>query len=116
MYAVQVVAWEATLHPECTAGLKLLRFQGKPDEPTLKARVNAMIGYSPPFDRHDWVVTRCGKEVTYLLDFYNGRSTPGRPVAMHIDARPAAEDLQGAFDRVRLPFVRMWRAVRGSAA
>ena len=30
----EVVAWEATLHPECTAGLKLLRFQGKPDEPT----------------------------------------------------------------------------------
>ena len=67
-----------------------------------KARANALLGYSPPFDRHDWVVTRCGKEVTYLIDFYNGKPTPGRPVAMHIDARPAADDWQGAWDRVRM--------------
>ena len=111
----EVVAWEATLHPECTAGLRLLRFEGKPTEPTPKARVNALLGYSAPFDRHDWTVTRCGKEVTYLLDFYNGRATPGRPVAMHIDARPAADDVQGAWDRVRLPFVRMWQAMQGPA-
>ena len=66
---------------------------------------------------NDWVITRCGKEVTYLLDFYNGRRTPGRPVAMHIDARPAADDLQGAWDRVRMPFVRMWQSMQqGSSA
>lgn len=23
-----------------------------------------------PFDRHDWVVDRCGKEVRYVIDFY----------------------------------------------
>lgn len=109
----QVVAWESTLHPECTAELKLLRFQGKPTEPTPKARLNSLLGYSPPFDRHDWVISRCGKEVTYLLDFYNGRATRGRPVAMHIDARPAGDDVQGAWDRVRLPFVRMWQAWQG---
>ena len=107
--SAQVVAWEATLHPECTEGLRLQRFVGKPDEPTPKARVNSLIGYSPPFDRHDWTVTRCGKEVTYLIDFYHGRPTPGRPVAMHIDARPAADDWQGTWDRVRMPFVRMWQ-------
>jgi len=108
----EVVAWEATLHPECTAELKLLRFQGKPNEPTGKARLNTLLGYSAPFDRHDWVISRCGAEATYLLDFYNGRATPGRPVAMHIDARPAADDWQGAWDRVRLPFVRMWQSLR----
>ena len=111
----EVVAWEATLHPECTAGLKLIRFEGKPTEPTPKARVNSLLGYIAPFDRHDWTVSRCGKEVTYLLDFYNGRSTSGRPVAMHIDARPAGDDVQGAWDRVRMPFVRMWQSVRGPA-
>ena len=67
-----------------------------------------MLGYSPPFDRHDWVVTRCGKEVRYLLDFYNGRRTPGHPVAMHIDARPAGDDWQGMWDRMRMPFARMF--------
>jgi hypothetical protein len=23
-----------------------------------------------PFDRHDWVVDRCGQEVRYVIDFY----------------------------------------------
>ena len=108
-----MVAWEATLHPECVASLKLLRFQGKPTEPTPKARLNALLGYTPPFDRHDWTVTRCGEEATYLIDFYNGKASAGKPVAMHIDARPAADDFQGAWDRVRLPFVRMWQTMRG---
>lgn len=106
----EIVAWESTLHPECAAELKLRRFVGKPDEPTPKARARALFGYSPPFDRHDWTVMRCGKEVTYLLDFYRGQSTPGKPVAMYIDARPAAEDWDGVWDRVRMPFVRMWHA------
>ena len=109
----EVVAWEATLHPECTATLKLARFQGKPTEPTPKARLNSLMGYSPPFDRHDWVVTRCGEEVTYLIDFYHGRKTAGRPVAMHIDARPAGNDFAEMWDRVQLPFVRFWKGLRG---
>jgi cytochrome c heme-lyase len=65
----QVVEWEATLHPECLSGLKLLRFRGRPDEPTPKARALSLMGYSSPFDRHDWVVTRCGKEVTTSSTF-----------------------------------------------
>jgi hypothetical protein len=110
----QVVEWEATLHPECLSGLKLLRFRGRPDEPTPKARALSLMGYSSPFDRHDWVVTRCGKEVTYLIDFYNGSSArAGKPVAMHIDARPAADDAQGMWDRVRMPFASMWRGASG---
>lgn len=108
----QVLAWESTLHPECVDGLRLLRFVGKPDEPTPKARINALLGYRSPFDRHDWVISRCGKEVTYLLDFYNGRATPGKPVAMHIDARPSGDDAESAWDRVRMPFVRAWQALR----
>ena len=59
------------------------------------------------------MVSRCGKEVTYLLDFYNGRAMPGKPVAMHIDARPDATDAQGMWDRVRMPFVQMWMAATG---
>jgi len=106
----QVLDYEATLYPECLTGLRLLRFQGKPDEPTPKARARSLMGYSAPFDRHDWVVSRCGKEVTYLIDFYNGRPTAAAPVAMHIDARPAGDDMQGMWDRVRMPAMRWWRA------
>lgn len=109
----EVIAWEATLHPECTAELKLLRFRGRPDELTLKARANSLLGYTRPFDRHDWVVSRCGKEVTYLLDFYNGKVTRQKPVAMHIDARPDATDMQGVLDRLRMPLMQMWLAATG---
>ena len=107
----QVVDWEATLHPECVEGLRLLRFSGKPTEPTLKARLNSLVGYSPPFDRHDWVISRCGKEVTYLIDFYNGRPNPLKPVSMHIDARPSGDNFQELWDRVRMPLVQLKKAL-----
>jgi cytochrome c heme-lyase len=69
---------------------------GKPDEPSPKARLLSWFGYSTPFDRHDWVVDRCGQDVRYVLDFYQGNQ-PG--VSVHIDARPAVTDsLQNALD------------------
>lgn len=61
--------WEQ-MHPECDAPRRLLRFEGNANDPTPKARALSLLGYNPPFDRHDWVVDRCGKEVKYLIDFY----------------------------------------------
>ena len=38
-----------------------------------KARLNSLMGYTAPFDRHDWTVVRCdGTEVEYVIDFYTG--------------------------------------------
>ena len=82
--------------------LRLLRFQGNPHELTPKARAHQQFGYKPPFDRHDWVVERCGREVRYLIDFYQGRASAGHAVSVHIDARPAADTLSDAWDRVRM--------------
>lgn len=62
-----------------------------------------------PFDRHDWVVDRCGKEITYVIDFYNGAGSdmaiqmPGMPPAIHLDVRPALTPM-GAIDRMRWQF------------
>ena len=28
--------------------------------------------YELPFDRHDWIVDRCGKHVRYIIDYYDG--------------------------------------------
>jgi cytochrome c heme-lyase len=39
-----------------------------------RARLNTLLGYAPPFDRHDWVVDRCGTTIEYVIDFYQGRS------------------------------------------
>ncbi len=46
-----------------------------------RARLNTLLGYSAPFDRHDWVVDRCGKTIEYVIDFYAGRQdqTGGAP-------------------------------------
>ena len=44
--------------------------------------------YALPFDRHDWIVLRDGKEVRYVIDFYSGQPGAGKLVGMHIDARP----------------------------
>ena len=32
-----------------------------------------------PFDRHDWYVDRCGKEVRYVIDFYFNEDKAGTP-------------------------------------
>ena len=31
-----------------------------------------IVRYELPFDRHDWVVDRDGKDVRYVIDFYKG--------------------------------------------
>jgi cytochrome c heme-lyase len=60
-------------------------------------------GYALPFDRHDWVVDRCGRDVRYVIDFYSGMPMgPGSPVAMFLDVRPALDSFEALYDRVRM--------------
>jgi len=83
----------------------LVKFQGRPNDLSPRARWRTLLGYAPPFDRHDWLVRRHdGTHVRYVLDFYHGRgdATAGRPVGMHIDARPALDSPAAALDRARL--------------
>ena len=39
---------------------KLVRFMGRPNDLSPKARFLIFLGYSRPFDRHDWIVDRDG--------------------------------------------------------
>jgi cytochrome c heme-lyase len=62
-----------------------------------KARINTLLGYKPPFDRHDWVVDRCGKRVDYIIDFYAGRSDgkgDGK-LNFYLDVRPKLNTWEG---------------------
>lgn len=34
--------------------------------------------YEYPFDRHDWIVDRCGKDVRYIIDYYDGGSVDSK--------------------------------------
>lgn len=38
-----------------------------------------MMGGPEPFDRHDWTIDRCGKEVRYVIDFYFYDDKAGTP-------------------------------------
>jgi cytochrome c heme-lyase len=110
-----VVEWEKTLHTECNDP-RLLKFMGRPDTLSPKAMFkHYLLGYPRPFDRHDWIVDRCGKkEQRYVIDYYyddnmtdgdrldvdekRGFAVPRRVV---IDARPALDDFESFYDRFR---------------
>lgn len=91
---------------------RLLRFQGRPGEPTPKARVLQYLaqmfperfGQEPPFDRHDWYVARRQpdgtiKEVRYVIDYYGGGlQATGEPV-FYLDIRPALDSPTAAAER-----------------
>lgn len=104
--------WEA-LHAETAGSARLLRFRGRPDELSPKARLKALLGWGTPFDRHDWVVVRGdGSEVRYIIDYYydDRLSEQDAVPALHssnavrsisMDVRPAVDSASAALDRLR---------------
>lgn len=63
-----------------------------------KARINTLLGYSAPFDRHDWVVDRCGTKVEYVIDFYAGRNDGAagkNKLNFYLDVRPKLNTWEG---------------------
>ena len=58
----QLLVWEK-MHCATCDDPRLLRFTGRPDELSPKARIKMLMGGPAPFDRHDWIVDRCGTEV-----------------------------------------------------
>ncbi|PCH38287.1 cytochrome C1 heme lyase [Wolfiporia cocos MD-104 SS10] len=97
----EVMEWEAGQGGEKCGGVKLVSFKGRPKDLTPRARWRSLLGYSPPFDRHDWVVDRCGTRVRYIIDFYTGHSSPGsNGLSFHLDTRPALDSWDGVKMRV----------------
>ncbi|OWT41663.1 cytochrome c heme-lyase [Cryptococcus neoformans Bt1] len=98
----EILKWESHWPSERCGGPRLVSFVGRPKERTPKAWVKTALGYTPPFDRHDWIVDRCGTNVRYVIDFYTGRQTegPGK-MAFYLDVRPAVDDWEGIKTRVK---------------
>lgn len=89
----------------------LIRFQGRPKDMTPKAAMIQVMGWlypakfgtEPPFDRHDWFVSRNingqAQQVRYVIDYYTGPPEPtGEPV-FYLDVRPAMTPT-GAVERL----------------
>lgn len=106
----EVCEWERFAAPSCAAQRDptLLRFMGRPNDTSPKARLLNLLGFKLPFDRHDWVVDRCGEPVRYVIDFYSGQSVPGGPPAMHLDVRPALDRPMALVDRLRMQMRWVW--------
>lgn len=106
---------------------RLLKFQGRPGEPTPKARILQQLawafpekfGQEPPFDRHDWYVARkqpdgSTKEVRYVIDYYGGGlQATGEPV-FYLDIRPALDSPTAAAERAIRWSRDLWYTAVGS--
>ncbi|KAI9458043.1 cytochrome C1 heme lyase [Russula earlei] len=107
----RIKEWEAGRGGERCGGVRLVSFKGRPREPSPKARILTLLGYNPPFDRHDWIVDRCGTRMRYVIDFYAGRPLPGTSnVSFFLDVRPALDSWEAVSMRTRM-FVTRWRRV-----
>lgn len=92
--------WEAPYSSKC-GGPKLESFSGLSTQLTPRARWKTWMGYQPPFDRHDWVVDRCGQRVDYVIDFYAGRDDgTGKGLNFYLDVRPKLNSWEGVKTRI----------------
>ncbi|KAJ8117736.1 hypothetical protein OPT61_g1134 [Boeremia exigua] len=100
----EIKAWEQGRGSETCGGPKLESFSGLSTSLTPRARWNALLGYQPPFDRHDWVVDRCGTKIEYVIDFYAGKTQPGAPpgqgLNFYLDVRPKLNSWEAVKTRV----------------
>ncbi|KAK9320644.1 cytochrome c/c1 heme-lyase [Lipomyces orientalis] len=87
---MEILKWEASAGASSCGGPKLISFSGDSSKLTPRARINMLFGYQRPFDRHDWVVDRCGKRIEYVIDFYTGKPNPGNAniPSFYLDVRP----------------------------
>ena len=95
-----------SVHVPSCGGPKLHSFSGDSQAMTPRARLNTLVGYTAPFDRHDWVVDRCGKKVDYVIDFYSGKDETGgrRGLSFYLDVRPKLNSWEG----LRMRVARAW--------
>ena len=69
--------------------------------------------YELPFDRHDWIVDRCGEDVRYIIDYYDGGKVDMTNYQFTIlDVRPAFDSFGAVWDRSKAAWMRWWYSSR----
>ena len=97
----EVLKWELMHAKEC-GNPKLKSFGGKAKSYSIKARIRYCMGYGLPFDRHDWIVDRCGKNVRYIIDYYDGSQFDEKYKFAILDVRPAMDSWENVWDRMKV--------------
>ncbi|CAD5117552.1 DgyrCDS6314 [Dimorphilus gyrociliatus] len=93
---MEVLKWEALHAHECKKP-KLKSFGGKAKDFSPRARIRSWLGYELPFDRHDWIIDRNGRDVSEDYTF------------TILDVRPALDSLDAVWDRMRVCWWR-WKS------
>lgn len=94
---MEIIKWEDGFGADQCGGPELVRFEGDARKISPRARWNMFLGRQRPFDRHDWTVNRCGKEIDYVIDFYTGKANPLMPdmPSFYLDTRPKLNSFEG---------------------
>lgn len=101
----EILRWEKNQGAfEKCGGPKLVSFKGDSTKITPRARFFNLMGYQLPFDRHDWVVDRCGTKVEYVIDFYQGKGQTSTPLSFFLDVRPKLNSWEGWRMRIAKTF------------
>ena len=79
---------------------RLARFEGKDGIYSPKAKFcHYIMGLPYPYDRHDWTIDRCGKEVQYIIDYY------AIPIASPSPSLSKEEENKSNEDKRYAPFI-----------
>jgi len=99
----EVIKWEVRFGGGAAeaAKLELAEFAGIHSHLSHKAQAYqlarryfpSLFTFSPPFDRHDWIVRRprSNTRIRYVIDYYSSRKRAEDEPEFHLDVRPASD-------------------------
>uniref|UniRef100_A0A1A9V3H4 Holocytochrome c-type synthase n=1 Tax=Glossina austeni TaxID=7395 RepID=A0A1A9V3H4_GLOAU len=101
----EVLKSEALHLKECV-NPRLKSFGAKAKDYSKRARIPSWMGeffvhrYELPSDRHDWIIDRCGKDIRYVIDYYDGGIVDKDYRFALLDVRPAINSFDNIWDRM----------------
>lgn len=94
------------LHKSECPNPSLKRFEGNYGKMSPKSFLGEKILGAELFDRHDWYVDRCGKEVHYIIDYYDSNDGDSDEVGYIMDVRPDLSTYENIQDRIKMTWKR----------